>query len=62
VIAVSLIDESGMPESETADGDEYTIDDLAAVSRVPSRTIRFYQSKGALQSPKIKGRVAFYGP
>ncbi len=41
---------------------EYTIDDLASVSEVPSRTIRFYQSKGALQAPKIKGRVAFYGP
>jgi DNA-binding transcriptional MerR regulator len=40
---------------------EYTIDDLASVSEVPSRTIRFYQSKGALQSPKIKGRVAYYG-
>jgi DNA-binding transcriptional MerR regulator len=60
VTAVALIDESGMPESESDDG--YTIDDLAAVSRVPSRTIRFYQSKGALQSPKIKGRVAYYGP
>lgn len=39
---------------------EYTIDELASVSEVPSRTIRFYQSKGALQAPKIKGRVAFY--
>ena len=41
---------------------EYTIDELAAVSRVPSRTIRFYQSEGALPKPVIKGRVAFYGP
>ena len=39
----------------------YTIDELAAVSGVPSRTIRFYQSKGALPKPKRKGRVAFYG-
>lgn len=39
---------------------EYTIDDLAASSRVPSRTIRFYQSKGLLEAPTIKGRVAFY--
>jgi DNA-binding transcriptional MerR regulator len=39
---------------------EYTIDDLAAVSRVPSRTIRYYQSKGALQPPTIRGRVAHY--
>ena len=41
---------------------EYTIDELAALSRVPSRTIRFYQSEGALPKPVIKGRVAFYGP
>jgi DNA-binding transcriptional MerR regulator len=40
---------------------DYTIDDLAAKTRVPSRTIRFYQSKGALQGPEIRGRVAFYG-
>ena len=41
---------------------EYTIDELSAVSRVPSRTIRFYQSAGALPKPQIKGRVAYYGP
>src|SRR3954462_10237836 len=41
---------------------EYTIDELAAASEVPSRTIRFYQSKGALPRPLIRGRVAFYGP
>ncbi len=40
---------------------EYTIDELATVTRVPSRTIRFYQSAGALPSPQIKGRVAYYG-
>jgi DNA-binding transcriptional MerR regulator len=39
---------------------EYTIDELAAISRVPSRTIRFYQSAGALKKPVIKGRVAYY--
>lgn len=38
-----------------------TIDELAAASRVPSRTIRFYQSRGALQTPEIRGRVAHYG-
>jgi DNA-binding transcriptional MerR regulator len=41
---------------------EHTIDDLASLSRIPSRTIRFYQSKGALQPPVVRGRVAFYGP
>src|SRR5450755_873683 len=41
---------------------EYTIDELAAAAKVPSRTIRFYQSRGALPAPEIRGRVAFYGP
>src|SRR5262245_34944315 len=41
---------------------EHTIDELAALTGVPSRTIRFYQSKGALQPPQIRGRVAIYGP
>jgi DNA-binding transcriptional MerR regulator len=40
---------------------EHTIDELAALARVPSRTIRFYQAKGALMPPEIKGRVAYYG-
>lgn len=40
---------------------EYTIDELARVSGVPSRTIRFYQSAGALPKPQIRGRVAIYG-
>jgi DNA-binding transcriptional MerR regulator len=39
-----------------------TIDELAAQAQVPSRTIRFYQSKGALMAPEIRGRVAYYGP
>lgn len=39
---------------------EYSIDELAAASGVPSRTIRFYQSKGALQKPEIRGRKAVY--
>jgi DNA-binding transcriptional MerR regulator len=47
--------------SEGSTSVEYTIDDLASISQVPSRTIRFYQSKGVLPKPIIKGRVAFYG-
>ena len=39
---------------------EYTIDELASLTRVPSRTIRFYQSKDALAPPVIRGRVAYY--
>ena len=41
---------------------EYTIDELAAAAKLPSRTIRFYQSRGALMPPEIRGRVAYYGP
>ena len=43
------------------DPDTLTIDELAAASRVPSRTIRFYQTRGALMNPEIRGRVAYYG-
>jgi DNA-binding transcriptional MerR regulator len=45
---------------ESMASDEYTIDELSAATRVPSRTIRFYQSKGALPNPEIRGRVAVY--
>ncbi len=38
----------------------YTIDELAGLSGVPSRTIRFYQSNGTLRSPEKRGRVAYY--
>ena len=53
-----------MTEHATAEGkrdDEYTIDELASVAKVPSRTIRFYQARGALMPPEIRGRVAIYG-
>jgi DNA-binding transcriptional MerR regulator len=39
----------------------YTIDELATAAQLPSRTIRFYQSKGVLPRPELKGRVAYYG-
>lgn len=44
------------------DGDEraYTVDELAFATGVPSRTIRFYQSKGVLPRPARRGRVALY--
>jgi DNA-binding transcriptional MerR regulator len=48
------------PTDAPPDASEYTIDELAAVSRVPSRTIRFYQSKNVLPRPQMKGRVAYY--
>jgi DNA-binding transcriptional MerR regulator len=47
--------------ADDATAHELTIDELAALSRVPSRTIRFYQSRGALMHPEIRGRVAYYG-
>ena len=55
VIVAAPKTESGSPEPE------YTIDELATLARVPSRTIRFYQSEGALPKPFIRGRVAIYG-
>jgi DNA-binding transcriptional MerR regulator len=53
-----------MATVEAIEGDEplYTIDELAARSGVPSRTIRFYQSKGTLPAPERRGRVAYYRP
>jgi DNA-binding transcriptional MerR regulator len=39
---------------------EYTIDDLAVRSGLPSRTIRFYQARGVLPAPRKRGRVAYY--
>ena len=41
-------------------GGVLTIDELAAQTGVPSRTIRFYQAKGALAPPARRGRVAYY--
>jgi DNA-binding transcriptional MerR regulator len=45
---------------DTAGGAVYTIDELAARTGVPSRTIRFYQAKGVLPAPEKRGRVAVY--
>jgi DNA-binding transcriptional MerR regulator len=52
--------ETGMAASEVPSPGEYTIDELASAARLPSRTIRFYQSRGALMAPEIRGRVAYY--
>jgi DNA-binding transcriptional MerR regulator len=41
---------------------DLTIDDLARELGVPSRTVRFYQTKGLLPRPEMRGRVAHYGP
>ena len=36
------------------------IDDLAYEARIPSRTIRFYNTEGLLPPPLMRGRVAYY--
>jgi DNA-binding transcriptional MerR regulator len=50
------------PVAEPAETPTYTIDDLAATTGIPSRTIRFYQSSGVLSRPDKRGRIAYYGP
>jgi DNA-binding transcriptional MerR regulator len=42
-------------------GPTLTIDDLAREVGIPTRTIRFYQSKRLLPRPEMRGRVAHYG-
>lgn len=56
-----LLDVSSPKAPESPEND-LTIDEIAAKSRIPSRTIRFYQSKGVLGAPTVRGRVAYYGP
>src|SRR5947209_13347018 len=38
----------------------HTIDELAHLAAIPSRTIRFYNTQGLLPPPAMKGRVAYY--
>ena len=47
------------PES-AADADLLTVDELAQISGVPTRTIRFYRQTGLLPAPRRVGRRAFY--
>jgi len=42
------------------DGTMHTIDELAHLSGMPSRTIRFYNTQGLLPPPIMRGRVAYY--
>jgi DNA-binding transcriptional MerR regulator len=39
----------------------WTLDEFAAETGVPARTIRYYQARGALMRPELRGRVAYYG-
>jgi DNA-binding transcriptional MerR regulator len=47
-------------EIDSADAPVYTIDELAAATGVPSRTVRHYQWVGALPPPARQGRIALY--
>ncbi len=47
-------------ETDPAGAPVYTIDELAAATGVPSRTVRHYQWVGALPPPARKGRIALY--
>ncbi len=38
----------------------HNIDELAYLSGIPSRTIRFYNTQGLLPPPLMRGRVAYY--
>jgi DNA-binding transcriptional MerR regulator len=40
--------------------DEMTIDELAQRARLPSSTVRLYQSRGLLPPPRRAGRVGYY--
>ena len=52
---------TGERENDSAGARVYTIDELAAVTGVPSRTVRHYQWVGALPRPARSGRIALYG-
>lgn len=55
-----MVQNGSEDESNDEHAGSYTIDDLAAATGVPSRTIRFYQARGALPPPRRRGRVAYY--
>ncbi|MBK8995431.1 MAG: MerR family transcriptional regulator [Myxococcales bacterium] len=59
-VALPLPEAAGVLDEDVPEAGQYTIDELAAESEVPSRTIRFYQSKGVLPAPEKQGRVAYY--
>jgi DNA-binding transcriptional MerR regulator len=48
-------------DNDSAAARVYTIDELAAATGVPSRTVRHYQWVGALPRPIRKGRIGLYG-
>jgi DNA-binding transcriptional MerR regulator len=61
MVLVMTTEDARLPSPPPTPSTGLTIDELASSTRVPSRTIRFYQAKGALMPPEIRGRVAYYG-
>lgn len=54
-------DDGPLPDPEADSGPRYSVDELAARTGVPSRTIRHYQSEKVLPPPEKQGRGARYG-
>lgn len=52
--------EAGERPAPDGEPPRYTVDELAAATGVPSRTIRFYQHQRVLPRPARRGRVALY--
>jgi len=50
-----------MADDDRRGQDSFTLVELAEVSGVPARTIRFYIAKGLLPPPLVGGRAASYG-
>jgi DNA-binding transcriptional MerR regulator len=48
------------PAPRPDDGPGYTVDEMAQLTGVPSRTIRHYQSEKVLPPPEKRGRIALY--
>jgi len=40
---------------------EYTIDELARVADTTVRSVRVYHERGLIPSPKVRGRIGYYG-
>ena len=50
-----------MADDDRSGRDSFTLVELAEVSGVPARTIRFYIARGLLPPPLVGGRSACYG-
>jgi DNA-binding transcriptional MerR regulator len=48
--------------TDTTEGTELTIDELARATGMTVRNIRAHQSRGLLPPPAVRGRTGYYGP